>query len=537
MIEIAEDTERKAEVVILDAIIREPLIPEHSGNDRINCLPAKLFDTEAFARSFACTPNFSTKERSLSKAARILSVGKLSLYTHLMSNHVEVLEAIPRVIAQGYMRRPPVKMRQQDGHKHYKTSMAGKLVPIVPMKPGHAEWFGIYGTSGTGKTVAVNRALSFVPQVVRHRSGIGSRFQVVWLKVDCPPNGSLKQMCRWIVAEFDHILGTKHEDEVGKRATTEELMNSVAALCVRYHTGLIVVDEIQNVIKAVNRAGDSAIDFFLTFSNVVQVPVFTIGNPKALQLFSKIFRVSRRICDQGVSIFRRLIFGDEWKLFMDEMFEYQWVTHPVKAKDFYQVMYDLSQGVPAVVIRLFQLTQISAIRTGKETITENLLREVVKERFSPIAPMLAALRSNNTKKILEFDDLLAETLNSAANAVDTAGKRAVIDAAAATKRINAVENSAVSTIVSLDVPQLAASNAVSQVLFENPGASVATTVRLALELIGTESQAQRTSPPTVEPLSTVVSERHRNGRGVKSALLDKGLTALNARGGRHERAA
>lgn len=69
-------------------------------------------------------------------------------------------------------------------------------------------------------------------------------------------------------------------------------------------------------------------------------------------------------------------------------------------------MYELTQGVMDIVIKLFALAQIRAIVTGAECIKPMLLRKVYEDEFKPVHPMLAALRSNRPELIAKYDDLL-----------------------------------------------------------------------------------------------------------------------------------
>ncbi|WP_241658691.1 hypothetical protein [Aeromonas dhakensis] len=69
-------------------------------------------------------------------------------------------------------------------------------------------------------------------------------------------------------------------------------------------------------------------------------------------------------------------------------------------------MYELTQGVMDIVVKLFALAQIRAIVTGAEHIKPPLLRKVFEDEFKPVHPMLAALRSGRAELIAKYDDLL-----------------------------------------------------------------------------------------------------------------------------------
>lgn len=51
----------------------------------------------------------------------------------------------------------------------------------------------IIGCSGSGKTTTMNKILRYYPQVIEHRE-LGLK-QIVYLKIDCPHDSSLKNLC------------------------------------------------------------------------------------------------------------------------------------------------------------------------------------------------------------------------------------------------------------------------------------------------------------------------------------------------------
>ena len=74
----------------------------------------------------------------------------------------------------------------------------------------------IFGTSGGGKTVAIDNVLSLYPQIICHENYKGNRImrnQIVWLKIDCPHNGSELSLCRKFFVKIDELLGTSHEKD------------------------------------------------------------------------------------------------------------------------------------------------------------------------------------------------------------------------------------------------------------------------------------------------------------------------------------
>src|SRR5258708_26549472 len=103
------------------------------------------------------------------------------------------------VIRDGYAYRNPARSDYRKAQiEFYRQSMEGAIVPITLPKPSTAPSFSVFGVSGMGKSSIVDRILSFYPQALVHPQY--RRFmQLVWLKVDCPMDGSLQQLLLGIV--------------------------------------------------------------------------------------------------------------------------------------------------------------------------------------------------------------------------------------------------------------------------------------------------------------------------------------------------
>ena len=73
-----------------------------------------------------------------------------------------------------------------------------------------ASGFTIIGVSGVGKSTAVEKILSLYPQRIVHtkyRERPLAFTQLVWLKLDCPHDGSLKQLCYQFFYALDLAAG------------------------------------------------------------------------------------------------------------------------------------------------------------------------------------------------------------------------------------------------------------------------------------------------------------------------------------------
>jgi hypothetical protein len=68
-------------------------------------------------------------------------------------------------------------------------------------------------------------------------------------------------------------------------------------------------------------------------------------------------------------------------------------------------MYERTQGVLDLAVKLYQYTQRRAIDSGIEEIDTGLIHAVANEEFTRVAPMVEALASGDIAKIAKFGDL------------------------------------------------------------------------------------------------------------------------------------
>lgn len=70
------------------------------------------------------------------------------------------------------------------------------------------------------------------------------------------------------------------------------------------------------------------------------------------------------------------------------------------------MLYDESQGIIDIAVKLYAIVQIEAITGGKESFSAADIHKVAEKKLSLVKPMLDALRSRNRKKILRYEDII-----------------------------------------------------------------------------------------------------------------------------------
>ena len=144
-----------------------------------------------------------------------------------------------------------------------------------------AECFSIIGVSGIGKSTAIEKLLLMYPQVIIHHNYKGkplTRAQIVWIKIDCPFDGSLKTLCKMFFKALDDILlTTNYFQRYGKNSnSTATMMIHMSHLACLHSIGVLVIDEMQHLINPKNKP-DEILNFLVTLVNMIGISIIQLS--------------------------------------------------------------------------------------------------------------------------------------------------------------------------------------------------------------------------------------------------------------------
>lgn len=386
-------------------------LPEYDENPFISELPP-ILPQEDILNDLAVRPEFSDQERAYPTHIRKHCIMRLSRYFEPMDRQIQLAERFDMLLRQGYVGRNPlthdyVRYLQNGAERIEATSL--QISTHIPVENTAAS-FALAGCSGIGKSKAMERVLHQYPQCIQHTYPF-NLVQIPWLKLDCPHQGSPKQLCINFFSEVDRLVGSSYFKWYGKRQSLDEMMVHMAQIANLHAIGVLVIDEIQHLRKA-KIGSDSLLNFLVTLVNTIGVPVILIGTLSAVSLLQDNFRQARRASGLGSLVWDRMPAGKAWNYFIDQMWGYQWTREvtPI-TPEIREALYNESQGILALVVKLFMLAQmrvisIGAVRGNPEVLTAKLLSKVAKEDFQIVQPMLVALRTNDVKALQKYDDLL-----------------------------------------------------------------------------------------------------------------------------------
>lgn len=395
-------------------------LKEYQNNPLIEALPP-IWSFEQVEELLHSYPECEEYERKLDAHNRYHCVQRIYSYFQPWNTHFDIEQRISRAIRQGYLSRNPLATNYAaDLQNIYKMIKEGDYsFTNHELSVPSASGFAIIGFSGMGKTTAVERILSRYPQIILHSKYRERNFdhkQLVWLKLDCPFDGSVKGLCANFFTEFDRLMAdnTYNKFAKGRNTTTATMIPQMAQIARRHSLGLLVIDEIQHLSVAKSGGQEQMLNFFVNLVNTIGIPVILIGTTKALSILQGEFRQARRGSgQQGDLIWENMDNDENWELLIDGMWRYQWIKRPVPlTNDFLDVLYNQSQGIVDIVMKLFIMAQIRAIATGEESLSVKLIETVANENLRLVKPMLDALKSGRREAINQFADITPININS-----------------------------------------------------------------------------------------------------------------------------
>lgn len=390
-------------------------LPEYASNPFIAAMPPLMSGRELL-KALSSPPHFDVKERNYPATLRKHCVLRLGRMFNPIARQVQLAERIGMLIRQGYIGRNPA----DNGYISHLEDGAQRIAQgsLTACTSKHAlstaSSFALAGCSGAGKSQTVERALSLYPQVIIQSEPF-TVTQIVWIKLDCPSQGSPKQLCINFFAEVDRLAQTNYLNLYGHQSHSAEWMLLRMAQVARLHAlGLLVVDEVQN-LRRTAIGPEALMNFLVLLINTIGIPIVVVGTLGAVPILQRNFRQSRRATGVGSAVWDRMPRDQRWEDFITELWKYQWtrvetpITHGIR-----EALYFESQGVVDIVVKLHMLVQlrliaISEVRPSfQETITEALIKQVAREHLVIVQPMLVdqggAWNCSAEERIREFCD-------------------------------------------------------------------------------------------------------------------------------------
>lgn len=228
---------------------------------------------------------------------------------------------------------------------------------------GGADSFTIIGVSGIGKSSAITRAISLI--FGNHFIETTDPYQRIapFILVQCPFDSSVKSLLLEIVRILDATLDGDYL-QIAQRYTTDRLIGFVSQICLN-HVGVLIVDEIQNVVN--NKNGDKLIGALTQIINSSGISVCMVGTPECLHWFESAPHLERRTI--GLR-YLQTDYDDDFIHFCKNLLKFQYVQQYTEPSEkFINWLYAHSNGVTSTVVSLFYRAQELAIMSNTEKLS------------------------------------------------------------------------------------------------------------------------------------------------------------------------
>lgn len=354
-------------------------LPEmKSGNELISALSIIPKYDESI-----CTQNQAVRLMALSDLYQIYVPSQMS---------IEIYNKLYLALLRS-MQKKGSQMTIKQRYENYKAIQQQSYSGIL----GGSDSFTIIGTSGIGKSSAISRAISLITENRIIETEKPYSKIIPCLIVQCPFDSSVKGLLLEILRKVDEELGTDHYIHAVKSraSTTDMLIGAVSSIALN-NIGMLVVDEIQNVVNSKN--GKSLIGALTQLINNSGISICMVGTPESTVFFESAMQLARR--SVGLQ-YTTMNYDEYFQSFCKVIFKYQFLkNHTEITAAITEWLYEHSAGVVSVVISLIHDAQEIAILIGKEVLNLDTLNEAYQQRLSLLHGYIqpSVIQNNPTTK-------------------------------------------------------------------------------------------------------------------------------------------
>lgn len=336
-------------------------LPEmKSGNELISAL--------------SIIPEYDETIRTQNQAVRLMALSDLYQIYVPSQMSIEIYNKLYLALLRS-MQKKGTQMAIKQRYENYKAIQQQSYSGIL----GGSDSFTIIGTSGIGKSSAISRAISLITENRIIETDKPYTKIIPCLIVQCPFDSSVKGLLLEILRKVDEELGTDHYIHAVKSraSTTDMLIGAVSSIALN-NIGMLVVDEIQNVVNSKN--GKSLIGALTQLINNSGISICMVGTPESTVFFEQAMQLARR--SVGLQ-YTTMKYDEYFQSFCKVIFKYQFLkNHTEITAAITEWLYEHSAGVVSVVVSLIHDAQEIAILTGKEVLNLDTLNEAYQQRLS-----------------------------------------------------------------------------------------------------------------------------------------------------------
>jgi hypothetical protein len=413
----------------VNAQYRTESIAKYAGNPYIEALPA-LPDDMALARALSYLPPFDPQERLLPAPERIQLLDGLQQLVVALPRLVRLARAVLKMMRTGYgPRRPFSQSDNQTLQELYAMQQSGVFVSARQTDLAGQLSMALIGASGCGKTFGLRQISGLFPQAIYHEK-IG-KWQLPCLFIEMSYDGeSVHTLASELFAELDRLLPDANYTGLymeRKGLNAQQRLAKALSIAYEHNVGMVFVDEHQNQKSLGNEPSQRArktaasnapksetplTKLLITASNTSHIPLLMSGTLEMQSLLGSRFTRARRMAGHGSAVWmpmdqsHDLSNPDEFELLLKTLWRYQWIRKPVElTPEWAALFFKFTQGIPDILVKLFESVQEAAIANKSETLTPELVAAVFAKEFVTTAFGITALGTNDRVLLDAVTDL------------------------------------------------------------------------------------------------------------------------------------
>jgi hypothetical protein len=343
------------------------------GRNDITKLLPRLLSGEKLINELECIPSYDESIREREAASRLMCLSDLYKVYIPSAMSVEIYNKLYLATAMS-LQKKQIKLAVRQQNITYKAMHGNEYRGII----GGSDSFTIIGTSGIGKSSAIDRAISLISgnSIIEVDNPYTKIIPciVVQCPFDCSPKGLLLEILRVV----DLQLGTTYYQKSQRAGVTTDLLIGTISQVVTNHVGTLIIDEIQHL--AGHKNGKTLVNMLVQLLNNSGISIGMVGTPEIIPFLEQVMQMARRSLGLQYGV---LAYDDYFKDFCRLLFGYQYVMQKTEISEMLlEWLYEHSAGILSVVIGLLHDAQEMAIFSGKEILNLETLSEAYESRMT-----------------------------------------------------------------------------------------------------------------------------------------------------------
>lgn len=341
-------------------------------NEIIRFLP-KMKTGEELISDLTIFPHYNDAIRNEDQSIRLVALSNLYQIYIPSQMSMEIYSKMYLALFRSLQKKCS-KIAIQQQYQNYNAIKGSEFNGII----GGSDSFTIIGTSGIGKSSAINRAISLITEnkiITIEKPYIKI---IPCIIVQCPFDSSVKGLLLEILRKVDECLESHfYQNAIRARATTDMLIGAVSQIALN-HIGLLVIDEIQHIAHAKN--GKTLIGALTQLINNSGISIAMIGTPECTDFFESAMQIARR--SVGLQ-YIEIGYDKYFENFCKVVFDYQYVKYKSEINaPIVEWLYEHSGGIVSIVVSLIHDAQEIAILNQIEMLNLETLNLAFKKRLS-----------------------------------------------------------------------------------------------------------------------------------------------------------